>query len=175
MLIFFFLLLEGFQLLHAIYNVESFLQRLVQRKCNFGLVFFDENEELGIPGRCRPSNRFKYLLARAVLIRHLQVQLPSSQLSVQIDIFKSVHDIGFVNYLKSSGAYFILCHDGAELTGLDEGHSSTREDIMAESRLKSEDSSRKFAYRSMIYSFINQNYNVALIHELKWIDTKVRA
>lgn len=32
---------EGFQLLHAVFVVEEFLQRLKRRRCNFALVFFD--------------------------------------------------------------------------------------------------------------------------------------
>ena len=39
----------GFQLLHAVYEVEAFLQNLRQRRCNFHLVFFNSNERLCIP------------------------------------------------------------------------------------------------------------------------------
>lgn len=33
--------LDGFQLLHAVYVVERFLENLVKRKCNFHIVFFE--------------------------------------------------------------------------------------------------------------------------------------
>ena len=36
----------GFQLLHAVYAVEYFLQGLIQRKCNFHVVFFDNHKDL---------------------------------------------------------------------------------------------------------------------------------
>ena len=31
---------DGFQLLHAVYTVEAFLETLVRRLCNFHIVFF---------------------------------------------------------------------------------------------------------------------------------------
>ena len=36
----------GFQILHAIYNVERFLAELIRRKCKFHIVFFDSNRHL---------------------------------------------------------------------------------------------------------------------------------
>ena len=31
---------DGFQLLHAVYAVEAFLETLVRRLCNFHIIFF---------------------------------------------------------------------------------------------------------------------------------------
>ena len=35
------LVIDGFQLLHAVYIVETFLGNLIKRGCNFHLVFFE--------------------------------------------------------------------------------------------------------------------------------------
>jgi len=60
---------DGFQLLHAVYVVERFLEALVRRLCNFHLVFFHDHEDLCIPPYNFPLKNF-YLLARLVIIRH---------------------------------------------------------------------------------------------------------
>lgn len=138
------------------------------------MVFFDQHEELCIPRNTKPSNRYKYLLARTVLIRHLQVHLPRSQPSIQIESFESVQDPEFEEYLTESGVYFVLCHDGADLTALDEMPSTLLEDEIEKTRREAEDFSRKLLFRTMICSLINQAYNVALINGLEWMDTKVR-
>lgn len=145
----------------------------MQRKCNLHLVFFNEHEALCIPRKTPASNRHKYLLSRAILIRHFQVHLPESNPSIELHIFSSVQDHEFKEYLTSSGAYFMLCHDGADPTAFNEALSSHEEDNAEKAQLEEEDLSRKVAFRTMICSLINQGYNVALINGLEWMDTKV--
>lgn len=41
----------GCQMLHAIYNVERFLEEMIRRKCKFHIVFFDSNRYL-VSGSC---------------------------------------------------------------------------------------------------------------------------
>lgn len=36
---------DGFQMLHAVYTVESFLLNLLRRKCKFDLVFFESADQ----------------------------------------------------------------------------------------------------------------------------------
>lgn len=161
---------EGFQLLHAIYTIEYFLQGLVQRKCNFHIVFFDEHQEACIPRCTSPSNRQKYLLARSVFIRHFQANQSGS---ITLRMFKSIHDPDFERYLNASGVYFMLCHDGANPADLIEELSPRDDDNVSKLRVEAEEFVRKVMFRGMILSLINRGYNVALINGLEWMDTKV--
>ncbi|KAH0541683.1 hypothetical protein FGG08_003846 [Glutinoglossum americanum] len=153
---------DGFQLLHAAYEVERFLESLVRRLCNFHIVFFDSNEILCIPPHGSPkSHRHFYLLARSVILRHLTSNLPKSHPDIEIHRFRSVHDPAFREYLESSGVYFAMCHDGATRTPPE---SRTRFDMFV-----------KFMFRRMIRYFILSGFNVALINGLDVRDTKVMA
>lgn len=115
------------QLLHAVHSVEAFLFGLVSRKCNFHIAFFDDHENLCVPLHARSENIHKYLLARAVVIRHLQVYLPKTQPQIQMNVYKSYYASAFAEYLSTSSIYFVMCHDGAsKLTA--ESMPSTEED-----------------------------------------------
>lgn len=162
---------EGFQLLHAIYAVEYLIQGLVQRKCNFHLVFFDDHDHLCIPEDTTPANQSKYLLARSVLLRHLRRNLPHSHPTIHVHSFESALGLDFSEYLMVSGAYFMLCHDGADPT-LPSGEPSETPDGTIQLH-RGNRSSKKVAFRSLIYLMINRGYNVALINGLEWMDTKV--
>lgn len=160
----------GFQLLHAVYAVEYLIQGLVQRKCNFHLVFFDEHDHLCVPDNTAPANRNKYLVARSVLLRHLGRNLPQSHPTIHVRSFRSASGPEFEEYLMVSGAYFILCHDGASALASKELPGTPNGTIQPDACDKS---SKKVAFRSLICSMINRGYNVALINGLEWMDTKV--
>ena len=165
---------EGFQLLHAIYAVEYLVQGLVQRKCNFHLVFFDDHDHLCVPENTTPANRSKYLLARSVLLRHLRRHLPQSHPTIHVYNFDSAVAPGFREYLMLSGAYFMLCHDGARST-LPSGKSSETPDgtVQPHESDRSSQGVKRVGFRKLIYLMINRGYNVALINGLEWMDTKV--
>lgn len=185
---------DGFQLLQAVYTVEKLLQSLVSRNCNFNIVYFDHNEELCIPPGSASKNRDKYLVARSIIILHLQENLPRHT-NISIRHFASFTDAEFTNFLTGMGAYFIMCHDGAlegsakskrdlkttkELPGkaiqasrnIDGASDAVQalEGLSLESRT---DLNRKAKLRAMISSFISKQYNVALINELQFLDSKV--
>ncbi|KAI0617933.1 Dead deah box helicase like protein [Pyrenophora tritici-repentis] len=103
---------NGFQLLHAVYIVEKFLQDLLSRRCRFQVVCFDQNEELCVPPNAGRTDWPKYALARSVIFRHLARNL-SSDKRVIFKRFTSFTDDEFVQYLNESGTYFVMCHDGA--------------------------------------------------------------
>ena len=165
--------LGGFQLLHAAYTVEYFLSGLVQRKCNFHVVFFERHKELCIPRGSSFSNSIKYVLARAAIIRHLSVHLRKSQPSTEIRVFQSYHDPQFQHYLNASGVYFVMCHDGANPVPAYEDPSILAKSEAERILIEDKEASRKFAFRLMICWLISQSYNVALINGLEWADTKV--
>lgn len=147
----------GFQLLHAAYLVEKFLHGLYQRKCHFHVVFFDTQADCVIPHGCSEEHRFRYLCARRLLIVHLQKnltgELPCHE-SLKVHVFHSYHSPEFDDYLSSVRPYFVMCHDGATL-GLP-GSSPVKSSL-----------------RSMMNWFMQMTYNIALISNLEFRDTKV--
>ncbi|KAF1981705.1 P-loop containing nucleoside triphosphate hydrolase protein [Aulographum hederae CBS 113979] len=182
---------NGLQLLHAAYNVEAFLNGLLRRKCNFDIVFFEEHEPLCVPPFA-VADKAKYLLARAAVIRHLQVNLTAAHPEIRVQVFKNVEAPDFVQYRDAAGLYFMMCHDGAILPSLKpalieqgartrassvdgeatvDGDSEDDEDFPDDFVAHAEDA--KGALRNMICLFVFQGYNVALINGLEWMDTKV--
>jgi len=164
---------EGFQLVHAVYAVEAFLQNLVQRKCNFHVVFFEKHERLCIPEGTLMHNKAKFLLARCIVKQHLLANLPTSHLSIQIHTFQSITDASFKEYLISKGVYFVMCHDGACPEPFRDSTTAGKVSQNTKARIESEESYRKLRCRAMIFFLINHGYNVALINGLDWQDTKV--
>lgn len=138
----------GFQLLHAAYNVESFLRKMVLRKCNFHLAFFHDHEQLCIPSTASPNHQQKFLLARAAIIRHLKRNIATDL--IPIHTFPTVTCTEFHDYLSDTGVYFVMCHDGAQTTD-----------------------SSKTAFRQMIQWLVYRGYNIALINSIEFHDTKV--
>ncbi|KAL8779643.1 MAG: hypothetical protein Q9213_006834, partial [Squamulea squamosa] len=164
--------IDGFQLLHAAYAVEHFLQGLLQRKCVFHIVFFDVHKDLCIPRGTPSISRNKYLLARAIIIRHLELHLQQTLPTVKLYSFASALEPTFQAYLSASGAYFIMTHDGANPTPVDRDPRLQRlQDDTAS--IESEELRRRAMFRSTIFSFIDQGYNIALIDGLEWMDTKI--
>lgn len=157
---------EGFQLLHAVYNVEKVLQGLAERKCNFNIVFFDSNQELCIPASADRANANKYLLARATIIRHLQANLPAHHPHITIKSFQSWSASDFIEELQKTPPYFLMAHDGAQSLG--SGGSSMSRDATTSGH-----SAQSIALRKMIVFLSGRGFNVALVNELQFRDTKV--
>ena len=131
-------------------------------------MFFDAHKELCIPRGVVTANRSKYLLARAVIQRHLSINLSKLHQSLEIHVFPSIYDTSFKNYLQNTGVYFLMCHDGANPSP----PPKASKDVTAQ--INAQETSRKFAFRVMICTLIHEGYNIALINGLEWMDTKVR-
>ncbi|KAK0860801.1 hypothetical protein LTR91_005305 [Friedmanniomyces endolithicus] len=156
----------GLQMLHAAYNVEHFLHNLVKRKCNFDIVFFDTNKDLCIPTKAKPEDAVKYLLARAAIIRHLEINLPRVRQDIAVKTFPSYVSNQFAQYLKITAPYFVMMHDGAQTAARRGKHMKlTPADALP---VKG-----RAGLRRMILQFIARGYNVALVNGLEWRDTKV--
>ncbi len=153
--------------------MEYFLQGLIQRKCNFQVVFFDEHKDLCVPRGVSAIKKLKYLLARAVIKRHLNINLRGSHPTLEIHSFASENDPAFREYLKTSGVYFVMCHDGANPKPLPTGVLSQGANERGQAEVDAQETFRKVAFRRMIGWLINESYNVALINGLEWADTKV--
>lgn len=160
---------QGFQMLHAAYNVEHFLHNLVTRKANFHIAFFEANRELCLPPDCESANSAKYFLARAAIIRHLQVNLPKLHPTIAVNVFESVESADFAKYLSDTGLYFLMCHDGAE--SIHRIRKTITQQPKEERRTSPQ--SHRLEFREMILFFVRRGYNVALVNGLEWRDTKV--
>ncbi|KAL8773104.1 MAG: hypothetical protein Q9194_004403 [Teloschistes cf. exilis] len=166
-------LVDGFQLLHAAYAVEQFLQGLIQRKCNFHIVFFDIHHDLCIPRASPSALRSQYLLARAVVIRHLVLHLPRTHPTIRVHTFSSTHEPAFQDYLKASGAYFFMTHDGANPLSVDQDPRLSGKRSQDLESIEKQELQRRTTFRATILSLIDLGYNIALIDGLEWMDTKI--
>jgi hypothetical protein len=155
----------GCQILHAVFNVEHFLQNLVQRKCNFNITFFDSNKEFCVPASASSKNASRYYLARAAIIRHLKKNVATSQ-PIAVNEFKSWDSPEFVEYLHKASPYFLMTHDGAKAVA----HKSH---FQVDDSAQATPDDHRVHLREMMLSFISRGFNVALVNGLEWRDTKV--
>jgi len=166
----------GFQLVHASYAVEKFLQGLVSRRCNFHLAFFDDYQDVCVPQEVSVANIEKYLLARSAIIRHLQVNLDEVHPDIQVHRFSSTSSEDFSEYLRTTDIYFVLCHDGASGKDLRK-RAILDKNLNVLHREEKEQTERqksyKAWYRTLIYGLMKRGYSTALINGLEWRDTKV--
>lgn len=146
---------DGFQLLQAVWNVERFLLKLLTARCCFNIVFFDENSELVACAASNKKHASKYKLAREVIIRHLKTNLGKSHPHIDVRSFPSIHSVEFEDYLRTVNVYFVMCHNGA----------------LAAKGGNLESSSESWLL--LVKGFMNHRYNVALINEIEWRDSKI--
>lgn len=111
----FLLHLDGFQILHAIHAVETFLVKLKERRCIFNLLWFEKEADLCIPNNIRRDNarNSKYRLARAVLIQHFARAGPTvsgrEPSSVGFSyVFPGLESRLFCDYLDTHPLHFFL-------------------------------------------------------------------
>ncbi|EXU96040.1 DEAD/DEAH box helicase [Metarhizium robertsii] len=108
---------NGFQLLHAIYAVESFLANLQRCGCKFHIVWFADQEELCVPNDVSDALASGYRLVRAIVIKHLEhaigvAETGESPISFQ---FESMQGDAFQDYLTHNAIHFFLCLDGQDI------------------------------------------------------------
>lgn len=168
----------GLQLLHASYAVEKFLHGLVSRRCNFHIAFFDDYQDLCVPQDASPAVSEKYLLARAAIIRHLQVNLRPVHPDIEVKVFPSSTSAAFEEYLSVTDVYFVLCHDGASMKDVRKMAVSQKDvDSLSsdERSLEKRHEQYKASLRTLIYSMMQRGYSTALVNGLEFQDTKAIA
>ncbi|KAI8953917.1 hypothetical protein F4801DRAFT_66209 [Xylaria longipes] len=146
----------GFQLLHAIFAVESFLKNLQVRGCNFHIVFFDNQTELCAPPTAPESVRYKYQMTRAILIQHLRrsaIRASGKDDTELVFSFPSIDGQHFHAYLSQHPATFLLCHDGHAASG--------------------QSAPKQAAFHYMIHQFLQLRHSVALIHGTEFKSSRV--
>ncbi|KFZ08458.1 hypothetical protein V502_09341 [Pseudogymnoascus sp. VKM F-4520 (FW-2644)] len=149
----------GFQLLHAAFVVERFLDNLIKRHCNFHIAFFTNHKELCIPPGSS-AQRSRYLLTRTLLIQHLEVHLPDT-CGVEVHVFPSLGSDEFNTFLAHSPVYFVMAHDGSLPTEGKEVEEGARE------------KTAKVLLRGILASFNARKLNVALINQNEIRDSKI--
>ncbi|KAI1352780.1 hypothetical protein F5Y01DRAFT_313444 [Xylaria sp. FL0043] len=145
----------GFQLLHAVFAVESFLKRLEVRGCHFHVIFFDNQNTLCVPSVAPENMVYKYTMTRTILIQHLR---QSSETSRKQDCglvfsFPSIDSQRFHSHYHKYTPAFLLCHDGHMASG----HNAP--------------TSGAFYY--MIHQFLRLGHSVALIHGTEFKSSRV--
>lgn len=150
---------SGFQILHAVYLVERFLQAMLTRRCNFHLAFFDDHKLLCVPNRCTEDIKNRFLLCRAIIIRHFFDRMTEQYPGVKILKFASITDNLFETYMDTAGLHFVMLNDGALASNLQVVDGAQRFD--------------KESLRSIIAWFNNKHLNVALVNRIEIRDTKV--
>ncbi|TGO55436.1 hypothetical protein BCON_0092g00190 [Botryotinia convoluta] len=147
---------DGFQLLHAVYVVERFLENLVKRHCNFHIAFFEENRQLCVPPGVKSTHRARYILARTAIRQHLHHKLPLSHPEIVVNTFPSLESKEFSSYLHATPIHFVMSHDGAATAK--QPRSSKEEKIIL---------------RGVIWFFNSHKLNIALINRTEFRDSKV--
>ncbi|KAL2843924.1 DEAD/DEAH box helicase [Aspergillus pseudoustus] len=153
---------NGLPILHVTSLVEKFLANLHQRNCVFHIVFFADNAQACIPAHTSSESWPKYHLAREAILQHLVQNLSTAVSAIRIMCFEDYWSEEFEEYLRSTGAYFLMCHDGTAPVGA--------QGCTAES---SQTWSAKIIMRSMIHWFICHGYNISILNSLECRDTKV--
>ncbi|TGJ82191.1 hypothetical protein E0Z10_g6577 [Xylaria hypoxylon] len=146
----------GFQLLHAIFAVESFLKNLRVRGCNFHVVFFDNQTELCAPSKAPERMRYKYQMTRTILIRHLRRYANGTNEKDDTGVvfsFPSIDSQQFRKYLAQHPATFLLCHDG---------DAAPRQCAP-----------KQAAFHYMIHQFLQLRHGVALIYGTEFKSSRV--
>ncbi|KAJ0305409.1 hypothetical protein Brms1b_010819 [Colletotrichum noveboracense] len=133
---------NGFQLLHGVHAVETFLSKLKERGCNFHVLWFDSQEHLCVPHDVLEKNRHKYLLTRAVLMEHLRTPKPRDQRTrnpwtedssddswdASTDpptdpirngtpmsfVFSTIQSKEFEEYMEKNCLHFVMCSQGSD-------------------------------------------------------------
>lgn len=103
----------------------------------------------------------------------MQVNISNIHPSIKVHVFQSVRSPDFVDYLKSSGIYFLMCHDGANAIRTSEDPLIQSKTNAEKHEIETQESRRRVAFRALICELVRQGYNVALINGLEWLDTKV--
>ncbi|KAF8241270.1 P-loop containing nucleoside triphosphate hydrolase protein [Wilcoxina mikolae CBS 423.85] len=162
----------GFQLLHATYVAEQFLENLRRRNCVFDVVFFEQHRNICMPA-WNPDGSWKYSFAREVIIRHFEsLSRDGKRFAWKFD---TVVDKAFENWLFHRQPLFIMAHDGEDILA-QQGDDDPEE---SEDEYEDEDSItvKEWEVKAMIYRFmhIGKGYNVALINSVEFEDSKIFA
>ncbi|KAF0322393.1 DEAD/DEAH box helicase [Colletotrichum asianum] len=176
---------DGFQLLHAVHAVETFLSKLQERGCNFHVLWFDSQEQLCVPHDVLEKSRHKYLLTRAVLMEHLRTPKSrdektrnpwkedssddSSDASTDPPtdpirngtpmsfVFSTIQSKEFEEYMEKNCLHFVMCSQGSDFDSAPE----VNDGVGSGNHLKA------------MRLFADQGHNLAFIDDIELRSSKV--
>ncbi|KAF8425301.1 hypothetical protein EV426DRAFT_561732 [Tirmania nivea] len=171
---------DGWQILHAVATVESFLANLKKRGCRFEVVFFDSHKQLSVPSQpiSNSRNRYKYLVARESILQHLLSNSESKHLEKAVYTFDNPTDGEFDKFLDRQRPYFIMCHDhGVSPPPVSaplaiDGAGPKPDQVNGATPETSEDA-EKTVILSFIWHVMDLGYTVGLTNEVEFLDSKV--
>lgn len=126
---------------------------------NSQLTYFSDHKLLCAPNRCTEDIKNRFLLCRAIIIRHLFDRMTEQYPGVKILKFASITDNLFETYMDTAGLHFVMLNDGALASNLQVVDGAQRFD--------------RESLRSIIFWFNNKHLNVALVNNIEIRDTKV--
>ena len=149
--------------------MEKFLENLSRRSCRYHILFLEDHAHSCVPfGGHRHAH--KYLLARSIIVKILELFCQGDQASVELHRFTSLRDQSLKSYLEDSAIYFICCNDGAApLVALE-----TELDEESHEKRRLQEQSKLFL-RSTICWFLGRGHDVVLINGMQFQDMKVMA
>ncbi|KAH0428180.1 DEAD/DEAH box helicase [Colletotrichum camelliae] len=172
---------DGFQLLHAVHAVETFLSKLQERGCNFHVLWFDSQEQLCVPHNVLEKNRHKYLLTRAVLMEHLRTPKPRDKKTTNPSkddswdastdpptdpirngtpisfVFSTIQSKEFEDYMEKNCLHFVMCSQGSDFDSTPE----VNDGVGSGNHLKA------------MRLFAEQGHNLAFIDDVEFRSSKV--
>ena len=151
--------------------VEKFLENLTRRSCQYHILFLDDHAAACVP-LTGDRHAHKYLLARSVIIKALEVFCQGNQTSVELHRFASLTDPLLEKYLKESAVYFVCCNDGAGSRMAPEAKLGKAEQAPADQNIQR---LRRIYLRSTICWFMSRGHDVVLINGMQFQDMKVMA
>ncbi|KAK7972419.1 DEAD/DEAH box helicase [Apiospora saccharicola] len=143
----------GFQVLHAVHAVEITLSRMKERGCIFHVLWFDSYRDLCVPPMVSDEVASKYLLTRAILIKHLSFE--QDPLSFQ---FMSTKCDKFEVHRKANPLQFVMCSNG-RVAGAGRSGSSV--------------GCRVHLHQSLGYRMASLGYRVAFLDNIEIRSSKV--
>ena len=153
----------GFQLIHAVYAIEHFLENLRVRNCVFDVVFFEEHRRICVPA-WNSQAAWKYDFAREVIIKHLSAVKRDGDLFLVS--FAGVGDPKFIEWLDKKRPLFVMAHDGEDIL-LQRGEGVEVAAL--------EGAAPNWEVKAMLYKFmhIGRGYNISLVNSVAFEDSKV--
>ncbi|CAG8659400.1 5203_t:CDS:2, partial [Scutellospora calospora] len=164
----------GGQFLSLTFLVETFLNKLKQRGCNFHLLFFHEHKGIW---NCDP----KFRIAREIIIEHLKSCQDESK--IPIYEFSSWWNSEFNQYIVDRQPLFILSGDGTNEEGAIE--DGTTEDLKISltynnneiliSLIPKIQNKLTILLKGLFYNSLHKDLSMALIPGMEFRDSRARA
>ena len=118
---------DGFQLLHLVHAIETFLAKLRDRGCSVNILWFEQEADVCMPAEIRSDTlrASKYRLARAVLIQNFSCATTQKENVTKFShVFPNLQSCDFREYLDNNALHFFLGSNAHDECRDVEGHNT---------------------------------------------------